>query len=244
MKAAVRRLFGEETMWRISYARYALSRAAKIRIHPRECNVCGYRGYFHPLGRTIRPEARCPRCGSVERHRLLKLWLDQTPDALAGKAVLHFAAEPGIARLLKPLASRYVTADIRPGYDLALNIEGIDLPDMSFDAVICFHVLEHVDDRKALAELFRVLRPGGLLLLMFPVAAGWAKTYEDAAITDAVDREIHFGQSDHVRIFGADAGDRIRSAGFSLTEFTADGADTVRLSIGLGEKLFVARRAV
>jgi SAM-dependent methyltransferase len=243
MTTLLDKLLSEETRWRIQFARLAFRRARRIEIRARDCNICGFTGYFLPMGRVIRPEAKCPNCGSAERHRLFKLWLGQNPSALKGRKTLHFAAETCITRFVKPLVSEYVTADIEPGRDLVLNIENIALPNSSFDAIICFHVLEHVDDRKALAELRRILRPDGFLFLMFPVAAGWAKTYEDSAITDPKDREVYFGQANHVRIFGADAEDRIASTGFVLTQFTATGPDSVTFSISPGEKLFIARRS-
>ena len=98
--------------------------------HPRLCNVCGYEGPFGPAGKGTRNDARCPRCRSVERDRLFKLWLESTPEAIAGKEVLHFAPEKSLASLIRPLAARYLTADITPGRaDRVLNIEAIDAAD-------------------------------------------------------------------------------------------------------------------
>jgi ubiquinone/menaquinone biosynthesis C-methylase UbiE len=140
------------------------------------------------------------------------------------------------------LASRYVTADLAPGADLQLNIEKIDLPASEFDVIVCSHVLEHVRDGAAMAELFRVLKPGGLALIMVPIAEGWLETYEDMSVESPSDREVHFGQSDHVRYYGADFPKRLERAGFDVTTFTASGAATVRHSLFRGEKLFIARR--
>ncbi len=78
--------------------------------------------------------------------------------------------------------------DIAPGKaDRVLNIEAIASPDASYDCVVCSHVLEHVDDKKALSEIYRVLRPGGVALIMLPVIEGWAKTYENPAVTSPED---------------------------------------------------------
>ena len=123
-----------------------------------------------------------------------------------------------------------------------VDIERIALPDASADLIVCSHVLEHVDDNRALAELFRVLRPGGTLVLLTPVVEGWQQTYENPAILDPQQRQLHFGQEDHVRYFGADLRMRIRRAGFELDEFSAIEPNVSRYSLIRGEKVFVARR--
>lgn len=228
---------------RINLVRHAL-RATKSRtaFHPRRCNICGYEGYFGAAGLPIRHEARCPSCKSLERHRLFKLWLDSRSDDIKGRHVLHFAPESAVARLVKPLAGVYQTADLAAGIaDLRLNIEHIDLKDGSVDVVICFHVLEHVDDDLALSEMARILTPGGLLLLMTPIVEGWATTYENPEVSSASDRELHFGQWDHVRYFGADVRDGMKRH-FTVTEFTAVEPFVMRHGLMRGEKLFVCRK--
>ncbi len=213
------------------------------RLTPRACNICGYEGYFGPAGKGLRLEAQCPKCGSAERYRLFKLWLDTAPQALAGKDILHFAPEKSLVALIKPRAGRYRTADIAPGRaDMVLNIEAIALDDASLDAVIASHVLEHVDDRRALAELHRILKPGGLALIVVPIVEAWRQTYENPAITTPRERDLHFGQWDHLRYYGADIRDRIRAAGFSLAEFTATPAQVLRHGLIRGETLFLATR--
>lgn len=210
---------------------------------PRVCNICGYEGYFGPAGRGRRVDAKCPRCKSAERYRLFKLWLDRNPERLHGADVLHFAPEKSMTALIRPLAKTYKTGDIQPGRaDLVLNIEKMDLPDRAFDCVVCSHVLEHVDDTKALAEIHRVLKPGGIAIIMIPVVEGWPETYENTAVKTNDERTIHFGQYDHVRFYGADVRARIRDAGFALSEFTAGGADVVRYGLLPGEKVFIAAK--
>ena len=211
--------------------------------YPRVCNVCGYEGPFGPGGKGTRNDAKCPRCKSAERYRLFKLWLDRRPEAFQGKDILHFAPEKSIAALVRPLAGSYRTADITPGRaDLVLNIEAIELPDASLDAVLCFHVLEHVDDALALSEIFRILRRGGTAAIMVPMVEGWARSYENPAITAPDQRTLHFGQFDHVRYYGADLRERIRAAGFDLEEFTAEEPDVLRHGLIRGEKVFVAKK--
>ena len=211
--------------------------------YPRSCNVCGFHGPFGPAGGGLRMDAKCPRCNSAERHRLFKLWLDRNAQRLHKADVLHFAPEKGLSRLIRPLTRSYQTADIAPGRaDLVLDIEQIALPDASVDGIVCSHVLEHVNDVKALRELYRVLRPGGICLIMTPVVEGWTKTYENPAISHASERTLHFGQHDHVRYYGADIRERIKAAGFGLDEFTAEGPEVVRYALMPGEKVFVAAK--
>jgi predicted SAM-dependent methyltransferase len=108
--------------------------------------------------------------------------------------------------------------------------------------VLCSHVLEHVDDAKALKEIHRVLRPGGIALIMLPLIEGWERTYENPQIMRPGERALHFGQGDHLRAYGRDVRERIRSAGFALNEFTAEGSDVAKHGLLAGEKLFIARR--
>ena len=210
---------------------------------PRTCNVCGYRGRFQAAGKPRRIDARCPQCGSAERYRLLALWLGPGRRILKGAQVLHFAPEAGLAAMLKSRVGRYESGDIAPGKaDRVLNIEAIAAPNASYDCVVCSHVLEHVDDKKALCEIYRVLKPGGVALIMLPVIEGWAQTYENPAVTSPEDRKRHYGQSDHVRYYGADVRGRIRSAGFALVEFTAQGPDVLTYGLQRGEKVFIAKK--
>lgn len=212
---------------------------------PAKCPCCGFEGQFISFGLPIRAGVQCPRCISLERHRLLALALDRGAVDMAGFSVLHFAPEPIISRLVFAQGpSRYATSSYpdKGNADFALNIEAIDLPDGLFDFVICNHVLEHVDDSKALSEIYRVLAPDGLLVAMVPIVEGWAESYEDPAITDRSGRTDHFGQYDHVRYYGADFRDRIEAAGFTLDEFTASGADSVTYRLMRGEKVFLGRK--
>jgi SAM-dependent methyltransferase len=175
---------------------------------------------------------------------LLALWLNRHQHWVSSAAVLHFAPERDVARLLRERAKQYVSGDLASGRgDRVINIEAIDFPDDSFDCVVCSHVLEHVDDRRALAEMRRVVKPGGMALIMLPVIEGWARTWEPATARTAEERKRHFGQADHLRFYGADVRDRIRAAGFSLDEFTAEGEDVLTYGLQRGEKLFIAGKA-
>lgn len=167
-----------------------------------------------------RPHARCPRCGALERHRLLWLYLTERTDLLSSpRSLLHFAPEPAYERRLKAIPGlRYVSADL----DSPLAMDAVDIMDMpyadgSFDAVLCSHVLEHVnDDRRAMREIRRVLRPGGWAILMSPIDGRRTTTLEDPSITTPADRHRVFGQSDHVRLYGHDFATRLAEAGFAV----------------------------
>jgi len=208
--------------------------------HPRHCPICGFRGYFRAFGSPPRYDAECPKCRSLERHRLLFLAMETTYPIQPGSALLHFAPEPAVQAFVRSRVSKYVTTDIIGSHvDLNLNIEKIALPDASYDVIVCSHVLEHVDDYFALAEMYRVLRPGGSLYVMAPVIEGWERTYENDAIDTPHLREIYFGQIDHVRFYGSDIRKRIADAGFEFSEFTAEGAIVVDHGLWRGEKIFV-----
>lgn len=210
-------------------------------VYPRKCPMCGYSGLFRAFGNPPRWDSRCPNCQSLERHRLLALFLDSNPGVVRGK-VVHFAPEDAVAGLLRKDASEYLSADLFRKVDLKLDLEALDLEDESVDLFVCSHLLEHVDDRKALAELHRCLRPGGSVIVMVPIIEAWRQTYENQAVDTADGRTLHFGQDDHVRFYGADLRDRIRGAGFELSEFTADGETCVLYGLIRGETVFLASK--
>lgn len=212
----------------------------------RECAVCGYKGHFYVAGRPPRLDAHCPSCSSLERHRLLMLMINNCgfrqfddPEAV----VLHFAAEPVLERLLRHRFDSYKTADLFSEADLRLNIEMLDMPDNSLDIVIANHVLEHVDDESASDELFRCLKVGGILVCQVPIIEGWENTYENHQVNTDVQRELHFGQSDHVRYYGKDFRRRISKSGLVLVnEYTAEGPNVARYGLLRGEKVFVFQK--
>lgn len=212
-------------------------------VEPRHCPLCGYHGRFSAYGSPPRFDAKCGKCSSLERHRLLKIAIDELGLITAQDRVLHFAPEPSIQTLVKGIAQEYTSADIMPGMaDIVLNLENIDVPSNSVNVVIANHVLEHVNDNKAISELYRILRPGGTLIAMVPIVEGWDATYENPDIHSEYDRELHFGQNDHVRFFGRDYRDRLAAPGFKVEEYGANGDDTVKFGLMRGEKVFIARK--
>ena len=206
----------------------------------KECPCCCYKGKFDTFGNPPRYGAKCPFCGSLERHRLFVL-KNQEENFFLGKKVIHFAPEKILTQIiLKSSPKQYLTGDLTPGRaDCVLNIEHIEQPNQSWDVVMCSHVLEHVDDKVALTELHRILKPDGLLLLMVPIINGWEKTYENPMIQSPHDRQKHFGRYDHVRYYGNDFRNRIKKAGFDMKEFTADGPQSVKYGLMRGDKVFM-----
>ncbi len=191
------------------------------------CPVCGGRfRRFLPFGLDGRRNARCPGCGSLERHRFLWLWLRDEYRLLQRRArVLHVAPEPCVRDALAANPGlRYVSVDMfDPAADRAADLTALPFPSGEFHTAICSHVLEHVtDDRAAMAELYRVLAPGGRVVVMVPIDMKRAGTFEDPAIDTAAGRNAAFGHPYHVRICGADYPDRLREAGFLVDPVSSD----------------------
>lgn len=217
------------------------------------CPLCGnsFRKLL-PYGYvTQRENALCPSCLSLERHRLLWLWL-QRETALMQESplLLHIAPEVCLMKHLKRSYShapeRYVTADLEsPLADIHFDVQRIPLKDNSFDVLICNHLLEHVaSDRRALKEFRRILKPGGWGVVMAPVDYAREVTFEDDSITDPAERTRLFGQYDHRRVYGRDYVERLREAGFEAEEIDYAGqlSEEERLRYALAQdRIYVIR---
>lgn len=175
---------------------------------------------FIPGGPSRRPGAKCPQCGSLERHRSAWLYfaenIEQFNDSGAIKRFLHFAPEKPLEKRFRALGNvEYISADLEPGLAMrTIDMTSIDMPDEEIDLVFCSHVLEHIEsDFTAMSELHRILKQNGELLIQVPMKG--EKTYEDFTIRSPEGRREAFGQEDHVRIYGSDITERLSNAGFN-----------------------------
>ena len=165
-----------------------------------------------------RENALSPGTLSLERHRQMWLYLKNETDFFTQNyKVLHIAPEQEFLRKFKKMKNLdYTSADLfSPIVDVKADILDLPFEDESFDVIFCNHVLEHIeDDRKAMSELYRVMKKGGWGILQVPMKNSLEKTYEDFTITDPKERQKNFGQYDHVRWYGMDYFDRLKSVGF------------------------------
>mgnify|MGYP001056066047 CR=1 FL=1 len=194
----------------------------------------------------------CPRCGAHDRERHLFMYLERTRllESMHEKSVLHFAPERHLGRriaLATPI--RYVPCDLYPSSSNVQRVDMLNIPygDESFDLVIANHVLEHVDDDlKALAEIHRVLKPGGHAILQTPYSAKLHHTWQDPGIDTDAARLQAYGQADHVRLFGRDIFTRFQSTGLVSRVQQHDDVlsdfDPVVFGINPREPLFLFQR--
>lgn len=188
----------------------------------RYCPVCEKSAArFVPHGIRPEPERRCLHCGSLERHRMLWTFFTRRSDLFDGKPkrVIHFAPEPCISqRLSARLGNRYLSADLQSSTAMFLaDLTDLPFKDGVFDVVICSHVLEHIpDDRRAMAEIRRVLKPTGWAAVLVPIIYP-EHTDEDLSITDPEERLRRYFYPSHLRAYGeADFAARLRGAGMSV----------------------------
>jgi SAM-dependent methyltransferase len=167
-----------------------------------------------------------PSTLSLERHRLLWLYLQNETNIFKSELVsvlkvLHFAPEQAFYKLFRNQKNiDYTTTDLfSPLADVKADICNLPFKDNTYDIILCNHVLEHIpDDTKAMQELYRVLKPGGMAILQIPQDLSRKTTFSDDTIVDQKERSKIFGQYDHVRIYGLDYFDKLRSIGFRVIE--------------------------
>ncbi|MBL6662205.1 MAG: class I SAM-dependent methyltransferase [Flavobacteriaceae bacterium] len=175
---------------------------------------------FLPYGyQKIRENALCPGTLSLERHRLLWLYLERETSFLTDSIkVLHVAPEQVFYQKFRSFSHwDYTTTDLySPLADVKADLRKLPFEDHAYDLILCNHVLEHIPDHlQALSELYRVLKKGGTLIAQVPLDLNREKTFEDPTITDPQERSRIFGQYDHVRIYGKDYSDFLNQTGFS-----------------------------
>jgi len=177
---------------------------------------------FLPYGYEIQREnVLAPGTLSLERHRLLWLYLQSTDFFKNSKKVLHVAPEQCFYKLFKKQKNLdYLTTDLySPLADIKADICNLPFEDDHYDLIFCNHVLEHIEnDKKAMQELYRVLKPGGMGIFQIPQELNRNSTYEDFSVTSPEERKKHFGQYDHVRVYGKDYFDKLRNVGFEVEE--------------------------
>lgn len=206
---------------------------------------------FLPYGYgNQRTNVLAPGTLSLERHRLLWLYLQRETDFFSAKRrLLHFAPEQAFYQRFKKMQHLdYVTTDLySPLADVKADICQLPFEDNSFDMILCNHVLEHIpDDQKAMQELYRVLKPGGLGIFQIPQDRSRTITFQDDSITDPKERAVIFGQYDHVRVYGMDYFDRLSQVGFQVkaVDYTAQFSEEEIQKYGLaaGELLPVCSK--
>ncbi len=207
---------------------------------------------FKIVGAGLRAGA-CIKCKSKDRERLVYIYLTNVLEILDLKSahILHIAPERNIKAFFKQNGfENYISGDkFCAGYIydadvMELDVTNLAFDDNLFDIVICNHVLEHVeDDIKAMSEINRVLKPGGKAILQVPIAYQLKVTYEDKNIVSESDRHIHFGQKDHVRVYGIDYFERLEKCGFK-TETLDLYSTNPKFGLNKNERVIVCEKIV
>lgn len=231
--------FAARVLNRLRIIRYNV----EMRLHPSQtvysCPCCGIRVKSFVAGdfkerpgrfatsRYLETEQKvlCPICHALPRHRILACWCDDHRSVFQSDDILYFAPEYSMMKWMKRNKVKCTTADLfSKNVDLQLDIQATGVPDESYDVVICNHVLEHVDDfRKALKEMYRILRPGGSFICSFPMDPKIELLDEDPSVQIEKERVERFGQNDHKRVFGMKADQFLVEAGFRVEKI--DGKD-------------------
>ena len=206
------------------------------------------------IGGGYRENNICPGCISTDRDRLVFLYLQQKTDFFQkNNKVLHIAPEPSLYTTfikLKNLeyiaGTKYLEGFYYSKKLISLDITSLRFDDNTFNYIIANHILEHIeDDLLAMREIYRTLKPGGTAILQVPIALKLKNTYENSEITTKKEREEHFGQFDHVRLYGADYKKRLENAGFKVLKIkpgTKEWAlnDIERYGLNKNEYLYIA----
>lgn len=181
------------------------------------CPYCGWTGWkFLSAGAHLLPNRLCPRCGSLQRYRMLLLYLQQQKILEYPIRVLDLAPRDCFKNQMQKIDHvAYLSSDLdSPSSMVWSDLTRMGMGSDLFDLIVCFHVLEHIpNDHAAFSELGRILKLGGVGLLMVPIRG--ESTFEITG-TQPKDYERLYGQHDHVRWYGMDIAERMRSAGLSV----------------------------
>lgn len=220
LKKIVRKLFPQKFVFKIEpFLRkgYSLFFIGK-KFH---CTICedSFSRFIHLSAGSSgkNGELLCARCGSLPRDRRLYDLL-KIEKLLHGRMLDFSPSRPLYRKFKKTAGLEYFSSDFANEFisDYHFDITGIKQNDNFFDLILCYHILEHVtDDRKAMSELLRVLKPGGNLFLQTPFNEG--EMIENSAITTGDERKKYFGQQDHVRIYSVEGlSERLKQTGFHV----------------------------
>lgn len=219
-----------------------------------ECPVCerSFRKFLSYGSRVAqRDNVLCPYDLTLERHRLMWLYLKNKTDFFTkpNLKVMHIAPEQCFHKGFKNQKNLdYTTGDlVSPIADLHFDLHEIPLEDNQYEVIFCNHVMEHVeDDLKCMQELYRIMKPGGWGIMQVPIDSSRDTTYEDPTITSPEEREKHFWQYDHVRLYGTNYPNRLEEAGFKVESFDFRNELTPeqyeRYRLGKNELLYIVRK--
>lgn len=190
----------------------------------RTWNPDDYKDQFNPKRyENTRKDIMCPYCGSFPRHRILASWLDEHKEILRSEEILYFSIEGSMMLWLDRNRIPYTTAELNGNAELKIDIQDTGLAEGRYGIVICNHVLEHVEDfRKALAEIYRILKPDGMLICSFPMDPEIEVLDEDPTVTTPEERIQQYGQDNHRRVFGMKAGQLMKEAGYEVEEIRGE----------------------
>lgn len=220
-----------------------------------ECNCCGkkYRKFL-PMGNLeFRDNVMCSNCGSLERTRMLLIYLEKETDIFEpGKKVLHFAPEEGLKAQFKKRKNpdEYINGDLNPVLaDTVIDMTNISFADNTFDYIICSHILGHIpDEEKAVSELFRVLKPGGKAIVLTLINEENVPTREEKHINTDEKRLMEYGHPTLFRLHGNDMADRLAKRGFEvvsrdyISELPEDIQTRLRIADNQRGRLFICSK--
>jgi len=189
-----------------------------------QCPCCGWHNRtFIKSGFSLkrRDNGYCPRCNSKARHRRNFLFLESKTDIFnTDLRLLHVAPKYCLSRaFVKRKNFEYLAIDLQKSYNIGslMDLSFSAILSNSMDVIVCIHVLEHIEnDRQAIREIHRILKPGGWAIISVPIRLT-EPTYEDPAIVSEIDRMREFGEKSHVRIYGGDFINRLMDGGFEVT---------------------------